>query len=118
MITTALPRPDLIYSVLFYSFILFSGGGQPNDEGSFTKLIDQQEFQVKNVIRRGPKAIHILSDENDPFDNLKVNDEVAQNINWERRYDHMQQHSAQHLITALFERELNFNTKGKLMICF
>ncbi|KAL7011821.1 hypothetical protein ACKWTF_014474 [Chironomus riparius] len=99
--------------VTFADTVFFpEGGGQPNDEGLFTKSTDQQEFKVKNVIRRGPKAIHILSDDNDPLANLKVNDEVAQKINWERRYDHMQQHSAQHLITALFERECNYNTKA------
>jgi Ser-tRNA(Ala) deacylase AlaX len=96
-------------------FFILSGGGQPNDEGTIIKLTDQQEFQVKNVIRKGPKAIHVLSDGNDPLVNLKVGDEVSQKINWDRRFDHMQQHSAQHLITALFEKEYNYNTKGKWM---
>lgn len=33
-------------------------------------------------------------------------------VNWERRHDHMQQHSGQHLISALFEKEFNYNTRA------
>lgn len=33
-------------------------------------------------------------------------------VDWERRHDHMQQHSGQHLISALFEQEFNYNTKA------
>ena len=43
---------------------------------------------------------------------LKVGDEVLQVVNWERRHDHMQQHSGQHLISALFEKDFNYNTKA------
>lgn len=35
-----------------------------------------------------------------------------QQVNWERRHDHMQQHSGQHLISALFEKEYNYNTRA------
>jgi alanyl-tRNA synthetase len=31
-------------------------------------------------------------------------------VNWERRFDHMQQHSGQHLLSALFSRELEAHT--------
>ncbi|KAG5668667.1 hypothetical protein PVAND_016599 [Polypedilum vanderplanki] len=99
--------------VTFKDTVFFpEGGGQPFDEGIFIKSSDKSEYQVKNVIRRGPIAVHILADENNPLSNLKENDEVLQKINWNRRFDHMQQHSGQHLITALFEREFNNPTKA------
>jgi len=31
-------------------------------------------------------------------------------VDWRRRYDHMQQHSAQHLISAVCDRSLGFHT--------
>jgi alanyl-tRNA synthetase len=31
-------------------------------------------------------------------------------VDWDRRFDHMQQHSAQHLLSAVFSRELNAHT--------
>lgn len=64
---------------------------------------------VTNVIRKGPDAIHYIDDAEYC---LKVGDEVKQVINWTRRHDHMQQHSGQHLISALFEKTFNYNTKA------
>jgi misacylated tRNA(Ala) deacylase len=64
---------------------------------------------VQNVVRKGPEAIHSIAELDAP---LKVGDEVLQVVNWERRHDHMQQHSGQHLISALFEKEYNYNTKA------
>lgn len=70
---------------------------------------------MRNVVRRGNLAVHIL-DKNSSTD-LKEKEEVHQFINWQRRFDHMQQHSGQHLITALFEREFDNKTKGKKFHC-
>lgn len=86
------------------------GGGQPFDTGYFVKTSDDaSKYEVKNVCRRGNQAVHIIERSSD----LKVDDEVKQVINWERRHDHMQQHSGQHLITALFERKYDNKTKGE-----
>ncbi len=64
------------------------GGGQPCDRGTLggSAVLDVQ--QVDGVIR------HILE--------RPVNLGPAQmNLDWERRYDHMQQHTGQHLLTAV-----------------
>jgi misacylated tRNA(Ala) deacylase len=62
------------------------------------------------VIRKGAEAIHFV--EPSLKVPLKVGDEVKQVVDWERRHDHMQQHSGQHLISALFEKEFKYNTKA------
>lgn len=62
---------------------------------------------MTNVIRRGAEALHFLDGSDD---DIKVGDEVVQEIDWIRREDHMQQHSGQHLISAVFEREYNCNS--------
>lgn len=41
---------------------------------------------------------------------LPTGAEVEGVIEWSRRFDHMQQHSGQHLLSAVFAKELNANT--------
>lgn len=60
--------------------------------------------------RKGAEAIHFIQSTDEIP--LKEGDEVTQIVDWERRQDHMQQHSGQHLITAVFEKELKMITKS------
>ncbi|XP_055590442.1 alanyl-tRNA editing protein Aarsd1-A isoform X2 [Uranotaenia lowii] len=93
------------YDVIFRDTILFpEGGGQPTDHGWLNGTIP-----VRNITRKGPDAIHRIEVESAPF---AVGDLVSQKVDWDRRFDHMQQHSGQHLITALFDREYGFGTKS------
>lgn len=71
---------------------------------------DEKKLRVVSVVRKGPEAIHSIENEDD-F-NLNVGNEVTMILNWDRRYDHMQQHSGQHLISALLEMQYNYNTKA------
>lgn len=87
------------YEVVLEDTIIFpEGGGQPTDHGY---LDDKKVFQV---LRKGDKAIHYL---NAPLD---VGTTVNQKIDWDRRFDHMQQHSGQHLLSAVLERDYKFET--------
>lgn len=61
-------------------------------------------MEVIKVIRRFDKAIHLTKLP------LEVGSEVVGRVNWDRRFDHMQQHSGQHLITAVIDRMLKFST--------
>ncbi len=63
------------------------GGGQPSDAG----WIDGNPVLGLRRDRDGD-VWHRLAD--------AVEDEVRVQVDWERRYDHMQQHTAQHLLTA------------------
>ncbi|KAB0796006.1 hypothetical protein PPYR_10067 [Photinus pyralis] len=87
------------YEVILDDTILFpEGGGQPSDHG----LINTSKvYQVKRV---GDKAVHFV---NNP---LIEGEDARQLVNWERRFDHMQQHSGQHLISAVIEQEFGFQT--------
>lgn len=88
------------------------GGGQPTDHGKIYLKSggEEKSLEIVNVIRKGADAIHFIEANSEV--SLKVGDEVVQVINWERRHDHMQQHSGQHLISALFEKEFKYNTKA------
>ncbi|WP_100372872.1 alanyl-tRNA editing protein [Bacillus sp. FJAT-45037] len=87
------------YVVLTQTAFYPTGGGQPHDTG----LLDEKEvFQVEEiegVVR------HYLSEP------IKSTNEVVQGvINWERRFDHMQQHAAQHILSAAFAEIFGYET--------
>ena len=67
------------------------GGGQPGDRGTLggVKVLDIQE--------RGGAVLHVLDQALQPG-------EVAAEIDWTRRFDHMQQHHGQHLLSAAFDK--------------
>ncbi|KAJ7396367.1 Alanyl-tRNA editing protein Aarsd1 [Pitangus sulphuratus] len=87
------------FQVVLEDTILFpEGGGQPDDRG----LIG--DVPVLRVTRRGPEAVHFVPAA------LEPGAEVLLSLDWERRFDHMQQHSGQHLITAIAEQMFGFKT--------
>uniref|UniRef100_A0A9J7YU69 Alanyl-tRNA synthetase domain containing 1 n=3 Tax=Cyprinus carpio TaxID=7962 RepID=A0A9J7YU69_CYPCA len=79
--------------------ILFpEGGGQPDDHGTVGGV------PVLRVLRQGPEAVHFISSA------LEEGQDVHIKLDWERRFDHMQQHSGQHLITALADTMFGYKT--------
>ncbi|XP_068440048.1 alanyl-tRNA editing protein Aarsd1-like isoform X1 [Clinocottus analis] len=87
------------FNVKLQDTILFpEGGGQPDDHG----LIG--DVPVLRVTRQGPDAVHFVASP------LEVGQEVQVKVDWERRFDHMQQHSGQHLISALAENLFGYKT--------
>ena len=63
-------------------------GGQPCDTGWIN------DVAVREVVEEGERIAHVLE--------MPVTEErVRGRIRWERRFDHMQQHSGQHLLSAV-----------------
>ena len=76
------------------------GGGQNSDRGRVAGL------EVLAATRQGDSAVLFLQGET----GLVVGQQVLQTVDWVRRWDNMQQHSGQHLISAILEREHGINT--------
>ncbi|XP_050311581.1 alanyl-tRNA editing protein Aarsd1 [Anthonomus grandis grandis] len=90
-----------LYEVILEDTILFpEGGGQPTDYGTIDSV------GVKKVFRMEDKAVHLTTEP------LEVGKVVTEQVDWTRRFDHMQQHSGQHLLTALLDKEFGFATVG------
>ncbi len=72
-------------------------GGQPADTGTLdgAKVVDVQEA--------GPQIVHIL-------DRELAGPEVRGAVDWERRFDHMQQHTGQHILSQCFIERLGGET--------
>ena len=66
-------------------------GGQPSDHGWIN------ECPVVNVVDSGEGPIHIVS-----AGDLTVGQEVSCRIDWNRRFDHMQHHTGQHILSQAF----------------
>jgi alanyl-tRNA synthetase len=74
-----------------------SSGGQPNDLGKLG------EAHVLDVREEGDDIAHIVDQElqTGPVDGC---------VDWPRRFDHMQQHSGQHLLSAMFQERYGLPT--------
>ena len=69
-----------------------TSGGQPFDTGRLG------EVEVLETIDEDEEIVHVLSA---PLDERVA---VQGEINWTRRFDHMQQHTGQHVLSAAFDR--------------
>lgn len=86
-----------LYAIELDDTILFpEGGGQPFDTGSII-LPNKSVVPVKLVLRNKLTAMHITSTSIEPGTKVSVE------VDWDRRMDVMQQHTGQHLLSAVFD---------------
>jgi alanyl-tRNA synthetase len=76
-----------------------TSGGQPFDTGTLgdakvLEVFDQEDGTVGHLVDR----------------EVEKDSRVRGHVDWDRRFDHMQQHTGQHLLSAAFERELGAKT--------
>lgn len=76
-----------------------TGGGQPNDTGWL------DDSPVIDVVEEKGNIIHVLSQ---PVQGERITGK----IDWERRFDHMQQHLGQHILSSCFEKLADADTVG------
>ncbi|MCJ7611701.1 MAG: alanyl-tRNA editing protein [Candidatus Aminicenantes bacterium] len=76
-------------------------GGQPWDTGTINGI------PVVKVVEEGDVLFHVLERELDP-----ALTSITGRIDWPRRFDHMQQHSGQHILSQAFIEVINGETKS------
>jgi len=76
-----------------------TSGGQPADRGTLSGV------PVTDVVVRPEDGaiVHLLESD-------RVPDRVSGEIDWQRRFDHMQQHTGQHILSAACEQLLDAET--------
>ena len=72
-------------------------GGQPSDYGELAGN------PLLEVVDEGEEIAHVIA-EDPPFK------PIHGSIDWGRRFDHMQQHTGQHILSAAFERTVGYKT--------
>jgi alanyl-tRNA synthetase len=78
-----------------------TSGGQPFDTGTLggaavTDVIDREDGSIAHVVSGSPSIGEIVTGE----------------IDWARRFDHMQQHTGQHVLSAAFDRLCGVRTES------
>jgi alanyl-tRNA synthetase len=74
-----------------------TSGGQPHDTGTLAAA------NVVDVLDEDDDVVHVV----DAAIELAT---VSGLVNWERRFDHMQQHSGQHVLSAVFHAKFSLPT--------
>ncbi len=87
------------YVVLSNTAFYPTGGGQPHDTGWIN------DVQVVNVEKVEEEIRHYISGNVESLSGT-----VAGKLDWARRFDHMQQHTGQHILTAAFVELFGYQT--------
>lgn len=84
-----------------------TSGGQPHDQGTLNGLPISDVFERED----DGAVVHVVRDEvKGPVPDKGAT--VHGRIDWERRFDHMQQHTGQHILSQAFLRLLGAETVG------
>lgn len=83
-----------------------TGGGQPSDTGTINgsrvvECIDEEDEGITHVVHGS---------------DFEIGQTVKGVIDWERRFDHLQQHTGQHILSQAFVKLFNADTHGFRMM--
>lgn len=76
------------------------GGGQPGDTGTLNDL------EVWDTHEKDGRVLHYTRQP------LPVGERVTGQIHWARRFDHMQQHSGEHIVSGLIHAQYGYDNVG------
>lgn len=99
-VTECTPVEDGYLIVLNQTGFFPEGGGQNCDIG----YLDQ--CQVEDVFEKDGVVFHKTKE------SLTVGATVTGQINWQRRFDYMQQHSGEHIVSGIVHRKFGYNNVG------
>ncbi|MDB2388226.1 alanyl-tRNA editing protein [Alphaproteobacteria bacterium] len=91
IISDITPEGLIFDKTIFYP----EGGGQPGDEGFVTS--DENKTRILGTKYINQKLVHLVEETQD----FKKNDKVKLELDWSRRYSHMQVHTCLHLLCSV-----------------
>lgn len=91
IVSEVIPEGLIFDKTIFYP----EGGGQPGDEGFLTS--DKNKTRVLGTKYINQKLVHLVEEIQD----FKKNDKVKLELDWSRRYSHMQVHTCLHLLCSI-----------------
>lgn len=94
-------KEEQLYKVVLDRTAFYpEGGGQPADQGSLNG------FAVLDVQEEGEDLVHLVAGR------LEPGTQVQGRIDWERRFDLMQQHSGEHLVSGMIHKHYGYENVG------
>ena len=91
IVSEVIPEGLIFDKTIFYP----EAGGQPGDEGFVTS--DKNKTRVLGTKYINQKLVHLVEETQD----FKKNDKVKLELDWSRRYSHMQVHTCLHLLCSI-----------------
>ena len=91
IVSEVIPEGLIFDKTIFYP----EGGGQPGDEGFVTS--DKNKTRVLGTKYINQKLVHLVEETQD----FKKNDKLKLELDWSRRYSHMQVHTCLHLLCSI-----------------
>lgn len=88
--------------VLAETLFFPEGGGQPWDLGTIDGL------PLSRVIEEDGRILHVLSEPGE----FAAGKDVRLVLDWDRRFDHMQRHCGEHILSGIFFREFGGVNRG------
>lgn len=91
------------------------GGGQPGDTGVFVDLENNKtyevldtryDFKANDTEEETPLIFHFLAEK------ISSDITIRQEIDWERRFTHSQQHSTEHILSGLVHNKYGYMNVG------
>jgi len=100
-VLSATPAGDRLHVTLDQTTFYPTSGGQPFDTGTLggaavVDVVDNDDGTITHVVSGTLKAGEVVSGE----------------IDWSRRFDHMQQHTGQHVLSAAFDKLFGVRTES------
>lgn len=103
--TKKTPAQSFLEVELLDTVLFPEGGGQPCDTGALDGArVDKVFIRDGRCLHRVPLPAGEEEADGELARALQEGTEVLATVDWDRRFDHMQQHSAQHLLSAVAER--------------
>jgi alanyl-tRNA synthetase len=108
-------RDDRLLVTLDRTAFYPTSGGQPFDTGRLgsmrvTDVVDEEDGSITHVVEPRTPNPELRTNPEPGTLNLEPGDSVNGAIDWERRFDHMQQHSGQHVLSAAFDKLFGVRT--------
>ncbi len=104
-VLSAVPENGVWKVVLSATAFYPEGGGQPADHGKLIRA-DGSEVLVTDVHEKDGQILHTVTGP------VLAGETVHGVIDWERRFDHMQQHSGEHIVSGLICKAFHCDNVG------
>jgi alanyl-tRNA synthetase len=109
IITSVFTRDSKKILTLDRTLFFPTGGGQSCDIGTLINTTSKETVNVLEVYEKDDEIYHVVDDVNDI---MKPGLDVSMIIDWPRRFDNMQRHCGEHILSGAFYRLYGGANKG------
>lgn len=106
LITSVAAYKNKSLVTLDQSIFFPEGGGQSADKGTLAG------YEVKDVFEKDGEVFHVVDCQPEDLARFRADKPVHQILDWDHRFDNMQRHCGEHIMSGVFHREFGGVNKG------